>query len=161
MDILDVIKSRRNIKKFKSDAVQLDLIYSWLEAAKMAPNHRMTEPWEVYFVGPDTRAKLNHKTNFGNAPVLIAVLSKHGATAIEKEENAMATACFIQNFNLAAWAEGVGTFWSSIGITAKNREILGVPSNYDLIGVLGIGYPEIIPDPKPRTSIMNKIKNLP
>jgi nitroreductase len=161
MNILDIITSRRNIKKFKSDTVKLDLIYSWLEAAKMAPNHRMTEPWEVYFVGPVTRAKLNHKTNFGNAPVLIAVLSKHGTSAIEKEENAMATACFVQNFNLAAWAHGVGTFWSSIGITAKNREILGVPDNYDLIGVLGIGYPEIVPDPKLRTSMINKIKNLP
>jgi len=161
MDILDIIKSRRNIKKFKTQAVQLELIYSWLEAAKMAPNHRMTEPWEVYFIGPDTRAKLNHKTNFGNAPVLMAILSKHGASAVEKEENALATACFVQNFNLAAWSEGIGTFWSSIGITAKNREILGVPENYDLVGVLGIGYPEIVPDPKPRTSIKNKIKNLP
>lgn len=161
MDILDVIKNRRTIKKFKSDAVPQDLIYSWLEVAKMAPNHRMTEPWEVYFVGSETRAKLNHKSNFGNAPVLIAVLSKHGATTIEKEENACATSCFVQNFNLAAWANGVGTFWSSIGITAKNRELLGVPDNYDLIGVLGIGYPEVIPEAKPRTPIMNKIKNLP
>lgn len=161
MDILDVIKSRRNIKKFKSHTVQIDLIYSWLEAAKMAPNHRMTEPWEVYFIGPDTRAKLKHKSDFGNAPVLIAVVSKHGASAIEKEENALATACFVQNFNLAAWSEGVGTFWSSIGITAKNKEILEVPENYNLVGVLGIGYPEIIPEAKPRTSIMNKIKNLP
>jgi nitroreductase len=161
MDILDVIKSRRTIKKFKSDAVNLNLIHSWLEAAKMAPNHRMTEPWEVYFIGPDTRAKLKHKSDFGNAPVLIAVVSKHGASAVEKEENALATACFVQNFNLAAWSEGVGTFWSSIGITAKNKEILEVPENYDLVGVLGIGYPEIIPEAKPRTSIMNKIKNLP
>lgn len=161
MNVLDVIKNRRTIKKFKTDAVPLDLIYSWLEAAKMAPNHRMTEPWEVYFIGPETRAKLNHKTDFGNAPVLIAVISKHGASAIEKEENALATACFVQNFNLAAWAGGVGTFWSSIGVTAKNQEILGVPKNYDLIGVLAIGFPELIPDPKPRTSIMNKIKNLP
>ena len=143
MDILDVIKSRRTIKKFKSDAVQLDLIYSWLEAAKMAPNHRMTEPWEVYFIGPDTRAKLKHKTDFGNAPVLIAVVSKHGASAVEKEENALATACFVQNFNLAAWSEGVGTFWSSIGITAKNREILEVPENYDIVGVLGIGIQKL------------------
>jgi nitroreductase len=161
MDILDVIKSRRTIKKFKSDAVNLNLIHSWLEAAKMAPNHRMTEPWEVYFIGPDTRAKLKHKSDFGNAPVLIAVVSKHGASAVEKEENSLATACFVQNFNLAAWSEGVGTFWSSIGITAKNKEILEVPENYDLVGVLGIGYPEIIPEAKPRTSIMNKIKNLP
>jgi len=161
VNIIEVIKNRRNIKKFKPNTVNLDEVQSWLEAAAMAPNHRMTEPWEVYFIGQETRAKLNHKTDFGSAPLLIAVLSKHGVTTIEKEENAMATACFIQNFNLAAWAEGVGTFWSSIGITAKNRQILGVPDNYDLIGVLGIGYPEEVPAPKPRTPIINKIKNLP
>ncbi|MEH7254499.1 nitroreductase, partial [Neobacillus niacini] len=140
MNVLDAIQNRRTIKKFKTNDVPLELIYSWLEAAKMAPNHRMTEPWEVYFVGPETRANLNHKTNFGSAPVVIAILSKHGASAVEKEENAMATACFVQNFNLAAWAGGVGTFWSSIGITAKNREILRVPDSSDLIGVLAIGY---------------------
>lgn len=160
MTILEIIKNRRNIKKFKSDPISLDLIHLWLEAAAMAPNHRLTEPWEIYFVGPVTRAKLNHKTNFGNAPLLIAVLSKHGSSAIETEENAMATACFIQNLNLAAWAEGVGTFWSSIGITLKNREILGVADNYDLIGVLGVGFPEVLPEPKPRTPIRNKIKHL-
>lgn len=161
MDILEIIKNRRNIKKFKADAVNPDFIRTWLEAATMAPNHRMTEPWEVYFIGPETRAKLNHKSDFGNAPVLMAILSKHGVTAVETEENKAATACFIQNFNLAAWAEGVGTFWSSIGITAKNREILGISDNYDLIGVLAVGYPEVVPEPKPRTSIANKIKKLP
>lgn len=141
--------------------IDQNLIDTWLEAASMAPNHRMTEPWEIFFIGTETRERLNHKTNFGNAPIVFMVLSKQGATSVETEENAMATACFIQNFNLAAWAEGVGTFWSSIGITQKNREILRVPDGYDIIGVLGVGYPEVIPEPKPRTPIKNKISNLP
>ncbi|WHY65263.1 nitroreductase [Neobacillus sp. SuZ13] len=161
MNTIDAIKTRRNIKKFKSIEIEQNLILAWLEAATMAPNHRMTEPWEIYFIGPETREKLNHKTNFGNAPIVLMILSKQGATTVETEENAMATACFIQNFNLAAWAEGVGTFWSSIGITPKNREILRVPDGYDIIGVLGVGYPEVIPEPKPRTPIQNKISNLP
>lgn len=161
MDIIEIITNRRNIKKFKPDGLDVKFIHGWLEAAAMAPNHRMTEPWEVYFIGPETRKKLNHKTNFGNAPILIAVLSRHGVSNIETEENKVATACFIQNFNLAAWAEGVGTLWSSIGITDKNRQILGILDNYDLIGIFGVGYPEVTPDPKTRTPISNKIKNLP
>jgi nitroreductase len=161
MNTLDAIKTRRNIKKFKPEEIDQNSILSWLEAAAMAPNHRMTEPWEIYFIGAETREKLNHKTNFGNAPIVLMILSKHGATSVETEENAMATACFIQNFNLAAWAEGVGTFWSSIGITPKNRGILQVPDDYNIIGVLGVGYPDVIPEPKPRTPIKNKISNLP
>jgi nitroreductase len=161
LDILELIKNRRNIKKFKPDKLEVALIHGWLEAASMAPNHRLTEPWEVYFIGPETRKRLNHKTDFGNAPVLMAIVSRHGASVVETEENKVATACFIQNFNLAAWAEGVGTLWSSIGITEKNRQILGLPDNYDLLGVFGVGYPEVTPDPKTRTLIVNKIKKLP
>jgi nitroreductase len=160
LDILEIIKTRRNIKLLKSDPINPDKLHLWLEAAAMAPNHRMTEPWEVYIVGPETRAKLNHKTNFGDAPVVIAILSKHGATVIETEENALATACFVQNFNLAAWAEGVGTFWSSMGGNPKNREILGVPDGYDVIGVFGVGYPDETREPKQRTPIQNKLKQL-
>lgn len=161
MKMIELIKSRRNIKTFRPEQVDENLVKTWLDAAAMAPNHRMTEPWEIVFIGPETRGKLNHKTNFGNAPTLMAVLSRHGATKVETEENFAATACFIQNFNLAAWSEGVGTFWSSIGITGQNRVLLGVPDQYDLLGVLAIGYPEMIPDPKPRTPIENKLKFLP
>lgn len=138
----------------------MDLINKWLQAGTMAPNHRMTEPWEVYIVGPETREKLNHKTDFCKAPVVLAILSKHGATEIETKENALATACFVQNINLAAWAEGAGTFWSSMGNNQKNRDILGVPANYDVIGVFGIGYPEEIKEPKERTLIKEKIRYL-
>ncbi len=160
MDILEIIYSRRNIKNFKSDPVSMEQISKWLQAGTMAPNHRMTEPWEVYVVGEETRAKLNHKTNFCGAPVVLAILSKHGATEIETEENALATACFVQNFNLAAWAEGVGTFWSSMGSNPKNRGILGVSDGYDVIGVFGVGYPEEINKPKERKPIQGKIKYL-
>ncbi len=161
MSIIEIINSRRNIKNFKSDPISMEQLNKWLQAGTMAPNHKMTEPWEVYLVGPKTRAELNHKTNFFNAPVVLAVLSKHGATKIETEENALATACFVQNFNLAAWEEGVGTFWSSMGNAQKNREILGVSNEYDVIGVFGVGYPEEINSPKERTPIQEKIKSLP
>ncbi|MCQ6276135.1 nitroreductase [Bacillus sp. V3B] len=160
MKIIDIIKSRRTIKKFKTDPINREAVNSWLEAATMAPNHKMTEPWEVVLIGPETREKVNHKTNFGNAPVVFAVLSKHGKTNVEREENMAATSCFIQNFMLIAWAEGVGTFWSSVGITPKNREIIQVSEDYDVVGVLAVGYPEEIPEVKPRTAIEKKIREL-
>lgn len=158
--IMDIIKSRRNIKKFKTDPIDREAIKLWLEAATMAPNHKMTEPWEIILIGPETREKINHKTNFGQAPVVFAVLSAKGKTDVEREENLAATSCFIQNFMLAAWEEGVGTFWSSAGITLKNREILQVTAEYDVVGILAVGYPEEIPEVKPRTAIENKIREL-
>lgn len=139
----------------------MEQISKWLQAATMAPNHKMTQPWEVLVVGSETREKLNHKANFFEAPVVLAIVSKHGATEVETVENALATACFVQNFNLAAWEEGVGTFWSSMGNAQKNRDILGVQEDYDVIGVFGIGYPKEVNEPKERASIQEKITILP
>ena len=160
MSIKEVITSRRTIKKFKTESIDRNRILSWLEDASMAPNHKMTEPWEMIFIGPETRASLNHKTDFGSAPTVFAVVSKKGSTNIEREENMAATACFIQNFMLEAWEEGVGVFWSSNGQNANNRAILSITDDFDVIGVLAVGYPEEIPAAKPRTSISEKIKEL-
>lgn len=160
MNLKEVITSRRTIKKFKTEAIDRNRILSWLEVASMAPNHKMTEPWELIFIGPKTRASLNHKTDFGGAPTIFAVVSKKGSTIIEREENIVATACFVQNFLLEAWEEGVGVFWSSIGQSANNRTILSISDDFDVIGVLAVGYPEEIPPAKPRTSISGKIKEL-
>ncbi|MDH6427399.1 nitroreductase [Paenibacillus sp. FSL R7-0048] len=160
MKITELIKTRRSTKQFKQTPIREEELHSWLEAASYAPNHRMTEPWELLFIGPNTRAKLKHKTDFGNAPVVFAVLSKPAATAFERDENVMAAACFVQNFLLAAHEAGVGTYWASLGALPHNREILSVQENYDVIGIFGMGYPEEVPNAKPRTPISSKITYL-
>ncbi|WP_429375270.1 nitroreductase family protein [Paenibacillus sp. DS2015] len=160
MTITNLIKTRRSIKMFKSDPISESDLMIWLEAASYAPNHRMTEPWELLFLGPDTRAKLNHKTDFGSAPVVLAILSKPAPTSFERDENVIASSCFAQNFLLAGHEEGVGAYWASLGALPHNREILGVPEDYDVIGVFGVGYPEEVPNAKPRTPMISKIKYL-
>ena len=161
MGIMDVIKQRRTVKKFKPDEIAEQKWKSWLEAASYAPNHRMTEPWEIMVLGPATRKKLAHKTDMGGAPLVLAILSKKGKTLLETEENKAATACFIQNFMLAAWEDGAGTFWSSVGASPKNLELLGVGEDRDMMGIFGVGYPEEVPPAKDRTSIETKITELP
>lgn len=121
----------------------------------------MNEPWELLFIGAETRAKLNHKTDFGGAPAVLAVLSKSAPTSFERDENVMAASCFVQNFLLAANEEGVGAYWASLGASPHSRSILGVPEGYDVIGVFGIGYPAEVPIARPRTPIVSKIKYLP
>lgn len=161
MDIENLVKNRRNIKNFKSDSISRDQLMSWFEAAKMAPNHKMTEPWEVVFIGPKTRAKLNHKADFGGAPTVIAILSKPGSNEKEHFENIITTACFIQNFLLIAFDAGVGARWASLGSLPQNREILEVPSDYEVLGVFGVGYPSEVPEPKTRQPMIEKVRNLP
>lgn len=160
MTINDIITNRRTIKSFKPDPIPEKEVLGWLEAASYAPNHKMNEPWELLFIGPETRAKLNHKADFFGAPVVFAVLSQPGATPFQRDENLIAVSCFVQNLLLSAHEAGAGSFWSSLGASAQSREIMGVPDDYDVVGVIAVGYPEEVPAPKPRTPIASKIKHL-
>lgn len=63
MKVIDIIKTRRTIKQFKSVPVNEEELMSWLEAASYAPNHRFNEPWEILFIGAEARGKLNHNGN--------------------------------------------------------------------------------------------------
>jgi len=161
MEVMEAIRTRRNIKLFKPDPIGEAELTAWLEAASQAPNHRLTEPWEVLLIGRETRDKLNHKADFGGAPVVLAVLSKPAATPFDRDEHLMAASCFAQNFLLAAHASGAGARWASIGASARSKEIMGVPEGYDVIGVFGVGYPAEVPEPKPRTPIVEKLRKLP
>ncbi|AZN42574.1 nitroreductase family protein [Paenibacillus albus] len=158
--VIEAIRTRRTIKSFKPDPISETDLNAWLEAASYAPNHRFNEPWEVLVIGPETRAKLNHKTNFGNAPILLAVLSKPGATPFERDENIMAVSCFIQNFLLAAHEAGAGAYWASLGSQPQNRAILNVQEGFDVVGVFGIGYPAEEPAARPRAPIASKMTHL-
>ncbi|WP_018132578.1 nitroreductase family protein [Effusibacillus pohliae] len=158
--VISAVRGRRNIKSFKPDPIPRELLEELLEAASYAPNHRLTEPWEILVVGPATRALLNHKTNFGGAPVVLAILSKPANTQVDRDEYYAATACFIQNFMLAAWEKGIGTGWSSLGLSKHAREVLQIEPGYEVVGLIPVGYPAEVPEAKPRTAIGQKIREL-
>ncbi|WP_409342984.1 nitroreductase family protein [Paenibacillus sp. MBLB4367] len=161
MDVKQAVVTRRNVKAFKPDPIGRELLNEWLEAASYAPNHRMAEPWEILVVGPETRAKLNHKDDFGGAPVVLAVLSTPAMTPFDRDEHVMAVSCFVQNFMLLAHEAGAATRWTSFGASPRNREIMGVPEGCDVVGVFGVGYPADVPAVKERTPIASKLRELP
>lgn len=48
--LIDMIKNRRNTKRFQLKDVNRSDIEMLLESAIWAPNHRNTEPWRFYVV---------------------------------------------------------------------------------------------------------------
>ena len=55
MSILDSINARRSIKTFTDRPVSREEITKLLDAVCKDPNHRMTEPWRFYVLGPEAR----------------------------------------------------------------------------------------------------------
>jgi len=55
MSIFQTIHERRSIKNFTTRSVAREEIEQLLEGVVQAPNHRMTEPWRFYILGPIAR----------------------------------------------------------------------------------------------------------
>lgn len=188
MDILEVIKTRRSIRKFKPDPISDEIINEILEAAVWAPSHRNSQPWEFALIGPQTRGRLNQIyqdfmekvvlpdpelppparegilsliDNFGGAPYMLAVLSRPPQDDLEVLENPITAGLAVQNMCLAAWNKGVGSIWLSLGTLPRADEILQVKPGYQVISVVALGYPAAVPPALPRESPQSRLTNLP
>jgi len=79
MGIIEIIKSRRSIRKYKQTPVEDEKLNTVLEAARWAPSAGNRQPWEFIIVkDPRIRRKVADIAPYGGfiaeAPVMIAVV---------------------------------------------------------------------------------------
>ena len=177
MDVLDAIRSRRSIHRFKTDPVPKDDLEAVLSFGVWAPNHHLTEPWRFTVLGPEAKEKLaqryrelaiekvkgpvdeENRSKIGKAgydkfhsqPAIVAVSTLRGDDVQQVREDYAATCCAVQNIQLAAWSKGIGVKWSTGPITMEEGtyKLLGIDSDgEDIIGFLYMGYPSETPKSK-------------
>lgn len=182
MSVIEAITTRRSVPQFKPDPVPKELIQRLLDAAVWVPNHRMTEPWQFYVLGETTKRKFAEirrdfrKQSLPNpdapevkpalqkivddtvkTPVVIIVTSRGHTDPELQEENYWATFGAVYAFMLAAWAEGLGTYFRTGPIREYLllRQLLNLDDDQRIIGVVYAGYPAMVPQ-KQRTPATNK-----
>ena len=164
MELFQAIHSRRTVKDFKSDPVPDELLLRALEAGLWAQNHRMTQPWRFYVVGPQTRAALTPLfPKAPTKPAIVAVSCLKSDDAVQEREDYAAVACAIQNIQLAAWDLGLGMQWSSgrAATGPDNYVVLGIdPNRETLVGLLLFGFPETVPAAQPRRPLDEVLRRL-
>src|SRR3954471_1675280 len=52
---LDTLRNRRSIRQFTDRQPTREQVEAILDAAVTAPNHRLTQPWRFYVLGPEAR----------------------------------------------------------------------------------------------------------
>jgi nitroreductase len=176
MDVKEAIVSRRTVHSFLPDAIDKDQITEALEAALMAPNHRMTCPWRFIQVGKKGREQLADlavrlkaksqelsevaqravREKSLEAPVLIVFGQRRSSDPRTTREDYASLACAVQNFSLSLWSHGVGTKWSSGEIIRhpETYKLLGIDSQeIDIVGFIWIGRPRQVPQPQRRPQL--------
>ena len=175
MDVATAIATRRSVKKFNDRAISREEIETVLRAAVLAPNHRMTQPWRFYVLGPESRrgygaalgARKARKVEDPEAarlvlekvtaehealPAVIAVAIVQDDNPEVREEDYAAAMMAVQNLSLAATALGLGTHIKTGAIMddPAARDAAGVGTDERIVALVNLGEPEELPAPKPR-----------
>lgn len=175
MHVSDAIRNRRSVKRFTLREVSREEVEALLDAATLAPNHRLTQPWRFHVLGPVARhayglalgARKAHKLTDPEAarqlretvaaehralPCMIAVATLQHDDADVREEDYAAVMMSVQNLALAALSLGLGTHVKTGAVMSDPaaRAAIGVPDGQRVVAIVHVGEPAEIAAPRPR-----------
>lgn len=175
MDVFDAIESRRSIRRFGDRPVTTEDIGRLLDAFTRAPNHRMTQPWRFYVLGPAARATYGRVLGARKArkvqdadaaeavrnkvagehaalPGMIAVAMVQDENPEIREEDYAAIFMGLQNLALAAESIGLGTHIKTGAVMEDPdaRAAAGVRDGERVVAIVNVGEPAEVPNAKPR-----------
>jgi nitroreductase len=146
-DILSAIKSRRSIRKYKSDDITAKTMDQILEAGRWAPSGLNNQPWK-FCVIKDSNIKKNLATLtvYGrivrqcNACIAVFYDLPRG---YDRDKDVMAIGACVQNMLLASRSLGIGSVWLGEILNRKKEVnlLLGVGDKCELMAVIALGYP--------------------
>lgn len=147
MDVLDLIKSRRSIRKYKSIPVEDEKIQKCLEAARWAPSASNKQPWEFIVVKDENMrkkfAELHPYAKFvAESPVVFVPLTN---PEIHSKYHMSDTGLAILHFMIQAHALGLGTCWAGVIGTSFEpdlKKLLNVPDHLNIMALVALGYPD-------------------
>ncbi len=170
--MLEVIRTRRSVRKYTDQEVDDKTILQLLESARIAPSGHNTQPWRFIVVrSPETKkalAEANHGQSWvGRAPVIIVCVAdlscriKDGSSP-EVDENSPQfavkqiirdTSIAIEHLALEAENMGLGACWCAWFLQKDVRPILGIPADKFVVALLPLGYPAESPDARSRMKL--------
>lgn len=147
--MLEIIKGRRSIRRYKTDPIPEERIASLLEAAMYAPSARNGQPW--HFVVCDDRGVIDalraehpYASMLETAPVCVVVCGEGDAAVPGYWQQDCAAAT--ENLLIAAHGMGLGTCWMGVAPREDRmepvRRVLGLPKGIEPFNMIAVGYPD-------------------
>ena len=175
MQLSEAISARRTIKRFTDKPVSREDIEALLSAGSLAPNHRLTQPWRFYVLGPEARYAYGFALGSRKAkkiedpaaaqkmretvaeehralPGMLAIAMIVNENEEIREEDYAAAMMAVQNICLTAVERGLGTALKSGAILGDPaaRAAVSVADNERIIVAMNVGTPAEAMPPKAR-----------
>jgi nitroreductase len=152
-EVNEQIKKVRQARQYKPDAVPDEIVQELLDIARWTGSARNTQPWQFIVIKDKERlrqiSQIRTPINWvADAPLAIAIVLDGAAPLSEAyDEGRLAERMFI-----AAQVLGLGggvAWFGDESQQAQGKQVLGIPDNLIARGVVVIGYPSSIFDPRP------------
>jgi nitroreductase len=158
MDLMEAIKGRRSIRKYKPDPVPEGVFRTLMEAVRWSPSWANTQCWEVIAIRDSSvKSELATVLPKGNpaissmteAPLVLVLCGRKGisgfykgqVTTVKGDWLMFDTGIAMQNLCLGAHALGLGTVVVGMFDHKKAEKILGVPEEVEVVAMTPLGYP--------------------
>lgn len=153
--MIELLRERRSIRKFKSDKIESSKIEIMKEALLRSPTSRNRNPWEYIFV--ESREMLDklsiakpHGLSFLKTATFAVVICGNEDTSDAWIEDCSISSILLQ---LTAQSLGLGSCWGQIRMREHGGEnfeiaeeyiqdLLDIPENIKIESIIGIGYPD-------------------
>lgn len=162
MDLMEALKTRRSVRRYKAAPIPEESLKAVLNAARLAPSANNAQPWRIIVVSDeDLKRRLvagAHGQKFiAEAPVVLvgcglpdeAFQTAGGYMSSHVIDVSIA----LDHLTLAAHSFGLATCWVAWFDEDKVRDALGIPEDVRVVAMTPLGYPDEAPDRPPRRNL--------
>jgi nitroreductase len=138
MDAYFALVSKREVRRYKEDAIPADVVERMLQAGRATGSARNRQPWRFYVIR--NREMLDQLADCVSAPANLKGCPLAIAIVMTRTQSFDAGRA-AQNIALSAWADGVGTCPNTPRNLPAIRALLNLEEDWDVPTILSVGYP--------------------
>ncbi len=163
---MDILRRRRSIRSYREEPLPDRVVETLVEAVLRSPSSRGLSPWGFVFVDDEdvieelSRCKQHGSGFLAGAPLAVAIAADESVSDVWIED------CSIAAIILQLQCEdlGLGSCWVQVRrrphdgeMSAEEhvRQTLGLPEDFRVLCIVGIGYPDEEKEPVPEERLFH------
>jgi len=162
--MLDILRNRRSIRRYKDREIETEKIELLKEAALRSPSSRSINSWRFLFVTDKAKLEELSRAKESGSSFLKGAGLRVVVCAVQAESDVWVEDCSIAAIilQLTGQSLGLGSCWIQIrkrmhssNLTSEDyiKRVLDLPENFNVESMIAFGYPDEDKEPVPKEQL--------